>query len=158
GGALRRPRLDPVRLLVSRGERPGDHKPARLHARVLRAEAAACPRRVSLRAVRSGGGGAGRGAQGARRIRGGGALGTAEFARVHDYVIVGAGSAGCVLANRLSEDPSTRVLLLEAGGRDRSLNIPIPAAFSKQFHTKLDWDYATVPEPHVDGRTLYLPP
>ena len=76
---------------------------------------------------------------------------------MHDYVIVGAGSAGCVLANRLSEDPSVSVLLLEAGGRDRSLNIKIPAAFPKQFHTKLDWDYATEPEPHVDGRCLYIP-
>jgi choline dehydrogenase-like flavoprotein len=76
---------------------------------------------------------------------------------VHDYVIIGAGSAGCVLANRLSEDPAARVLLLEAGGRDRSLNIKIPAAFPKQFHTKLDWDYETVPEPHVDGRSLYIP-
>ena len=76
---------------------------------------------------------------------------------MHDYVIVGAGSAGCVLANRLSEDPAARVLLLEAGGRDRSLNIKIPAAFPKQFHTKLDWDYETVPEPHVDGRSLYIP-
>jgi choline dehydrogenase len=76
---------------------------------------------------------------------------------MHDYVIVGAGSAGCVLANRLSEDPSVRVLLLEAGGRDRSLNIKIPAAFPKQFHTKLDWDFATEPETHVDGRSLYIP-
>jgi choline dehydrogenase-like flavoprotein len=76
---------------------------------------------------------------------------------VHDYVIVGAGSAGCVLANRLSEDPSTRVLLLEAGGRDRSLKVKIPAAFPEQFHTKLDWDYATEPEPHVDGRELFVP-
>jgi choline dehydrogenase len=76
---------------------------------------------------------------------------------MHDYVIVGAGSAGCVLANRLSEDPSTSVLLLEAGSRDRSLNIKIPAAFAKQFHTKLDWDYATEPEPHVDLRSLYVP-
>jgi len=76
---------------------------------------------------------------------------------VHDYVIVGAGSAGCVLACRLSEDPNVRVLLLEAGGRDRSLNIKVPAAFAKQFHTKLDWDYATEPEPHVDGRRLYIP-
>jgi choline dehydrogenase-like flavoprotein len=75
----------------------------------------------------------------------------------YDYVIVGAGSAGCVLANRLSEDPSVRVLLLEAGGRDRSPNIKIPAAFAKQFHTKLDWDYATEPEPHVDARSLYVP-
>jgi choline dehydrogenase len=76
---------------------------------------------------------------------------------MHDYVIVGAGSAGCVLANRLSEDPSVRVLLLEAGKRDRSPNIKIPAAFPNQFHTKLDWDYATEPEPHVDNRSLYIP-
>ena len=76
---------------------------------------------------------------------------------MHDYVVIGAGSAGCVLANRLSEDPAARVLLLEAGGRDRSLNIRIPAAFANQFHTKLDWDYATEPEPHVDGRSLYIP-
>ncbi len=76
---------------------------------------------------------------------------------MHDYVIVGAGSAGCVLANRLSEDPSVRVLLLEAGGSDRSLNIKIPAAFPKQFHTKLDWEFATEPEPCVDERELYIP-
>ncbi len=75
----------------------------------------------------------------------------------YDYVIVGAGSAGCVLANRLSEDPSVRVLLLEAGGADRSLKIKIPAAFAQQFHTKLDWDFETEPEPHVDGRRLYVP-
>ena len=75
----------------------------------------------------------------------------------HDYVIVGAGSAGCVLANRLTEDPSTRVLLLEAGGRDRHPNIKIPAAFPNQFHTALDWDYWTEPEPAVDGRSLFIP-
>src|SRR3954452_397090 len=74
-----------------------------------------------------------------------------------DYVIVGAGSAGCVLANRLTEDPSVRVIVLEAGGADRSPNIKIPAAFAEQFHTKLDWDYYTEPEPHVDDRRLYLP-
>jgi choline dehydrogenase len=76
---------------------------------------------------------------------------------MYDYVIVGAGSAGCVLANRLSEDPAVQVLLLEAGGKDRSLKIKIPAAFPEQFHTKLDWDFATEPEPHVDGRSLFMP-
>jgi choline dehydrogenase-like flavoprotein len=74
-----------------------------------------------------------------------------------DYVVVGAGSAGCVLANRLSEDPSVSVLLIEAGGRDRSPNVKIPAAFAQQFHSKLDWDFETEPEPHVDGRNLYIP-
>jgi choline dehydrogenase len=74
-----------------------------------------------------------------------------------DYVIVGAGSAGCVLANRLTEDPGVRVILLEAGGRDLHPNVMIPAAFAKQFHTKLDWDYATDPEPHCDGRSLFIP-
>ena len=64
-----------------------------------------------------------------------------------DYVIVGAGSAGCVLANRLTEDPSVRVIVLEAGGADRSPNIKIPAAFAEQFHTKLDWDYSTDRDP-----------
>src|ERR687884_734174 len=74
-----------------------------------------------------------------------------------DYVIVGAGSAGCVLANRLSEDGTSSVLLLGAGGSGLHMNIAIPAAFAKQFHTRLDWDYATGPEPHCDGRSLYLP-
>jgi choline dehydrogenase len=74
-----------------------------------------------------------------------------------DYVIVGAGSAGCALAARLSEDPSQRVVVLEAGGRDRSPNIKIPAAFAKQFRTKLDWDYSTGPEPALDGRQLFVP-
>jgi choline dehydrogenase len=74
-----------------------------------------------------------------------------------DYVIVGAGSAGCVLAARLTEDPSTRVLLLEAGGRGVHPNIAIPAAFAKQFKTKLDWDYSTEPEPACENRSLYIP-
>jgi choline dehydrogenase len=74
-----------------------------------------------------------------------------------DYVIVGAGSAGCAVASRLSEDPNASVLVLEAGGRDRSPNIKIPAAFAKQFRTKLDWDHSTGPEPHLDDRDLYVP-
>jgi len=74
-----------------------------------------------------------------------------------DYVIVGAGSAGCVLAARLSEDPSVRVLLLEAGGDDRVDEITIPAAFSKQFRTHLDWGYSTQEQKHAQGRRLYWP-
>jgi choline dehydrogenase-like flavoprotein len=75
----------------------------------------------------------------------------------YDYVIVGAGSAGCVLANRLSEDPSVRVLLLEAGGSDRKLNIRVPVGFAKQFRTDLDWNYMSEPDPNLIGRSIYLP-
>jgi choline dehydrogenase len=76
---------------------------------------------------------------------------------VADYVIVGAGSAGCVLANRLSADPACRVTLLEAGGPDTKLAVRIPAAFGKLFRTAADWNYATAPEPELDGRALYWP-
>ena len=61
----------------------------------------------------------------------------------HDYVIVGAGSAGCALAARLSEDPDVRVLVLEAGRSDRHPNVMIPAAFSSLFKTRWDWNYET---------------
>jgi choline dehydrogenase len=74
-----------------------------------------------------------------------------------DVTIAGAGSAGCVLASRLSEDPATRVLLLEAGPRDRKLEIAIPAAFPKLFGTKVDWGFETEPEPGTSGRRVFFP-
>jgi len=76
---------------------------------------------------------------------------------MYDYIVVGAGSAGCVLAARLSEDPSTRVLLLEAGGPDSQTEIHIPAAFGKLFQTEVDWNYHTAPQPDLSGRSLYWP-
>jgi choline dehydrogenase len=77
--------------------------------------------------------------------------------KTYDYIIVGAGSAGCVLAARLTEDLRTRVLLLEAGGAGGAKEIRIPAAFSKLFKTGVDWNYATEPEPHLHNRRLYWP-
>ena len=74
-----------------------------------------------------------------------------------DYVIVGAGSAGCVLAHRLTADPEVSVLLLEAGGPDTQAPIHIPAAFSKLFQTEADWNYRTVPQEHAAERDLYWP-
>lgn len=76
---------------------------------------------------------------------------------MHDYVIVGAGSAGCVLAARLSEDPATSVLLLEAGPRRRRLEQRIPAAFSKLFRSEIDWAFRTDRQEHLDGREVFFP-
>ncbi|GII79910.1 putative GMC-type oxidoreductase [Sphaerisporangium rufum] len=75
----------------------------------------------------------------------------------YDYVIVGAGSSGCVLAARLSADPSVKVLLLEAGGADRKLEVRVPAAFTKLFKTRFDWDHHTVGQPEMAGREMYWP-
>jgi choline dehydrogenase len=75
----------------------------------------------------------------------------------HDYIIVGAGSAGCVLAARLTEDPHARVLLLEAGGAECPKEVRIPAAFSRLFKSRCDWNYTTEEEPHLSGRRLYWP-
>jgi choline dehydrogenase len=75
----------------------------------------------------------------------------------YDYVIVGAGSAGCVLASRLTEDPALRVLLLEAGGSDRRREVSIPAVFTNLFRTECDWAYETQPQPACAGRALYWP-
>jgi choline dehydrogenase len=77
--------------------------------------------------------------------------------RVHDVVIVGAGTAGCVLASRLSEDPELSVLLLEAGPYSRKLEVRIPAAFSKLYRTELDWGDSTVPQRALDGREIVFP-
>jgi choline dehydrogenase len=74
-----------------------------------------------------------------------------------DYIIVGAGSAGCVLANRLSADPAVRVAVVEAGPRDRSINIRIPPAFPKLFHSKYEWGLATVSQPELKAREMYWP-
>ncbi len=74
-----------------------------------------------------------------------------------DYVVVGAGSAGAALAARLSEDPTVSVLLLEAGPSDRAVELHIPAAFSKLFRGRYDWNYDTVPQPALEGRTVYWP-
>lgn len=76
---------------------------------------------------------------------------------MYDYVIVGAGSAGCVLAARLSENPDTSVLLLEAGPPDDADEIHIPAALNLLFKTTFDWNYQTVPQERAGGRSVYWP-
>ncbi|MEU8317930.1 GMC family oxidoreductase N-terminal domain-containing protein [Nonomuraea sp. NPDC048881] len=75
----------------------------------------------------------------------------------YDYVIVGAGSAGCVLANRLSADPSVSVALVEAGGHDDKLEIRMPAGFAKLFKTDYDWNFTTAKQGEMSGRELYWP-
>jgi len=82
-----------------------------------------------------------------------GHVGRDEF----DVVVVGAGSAGCALAGRLSEDPSLRVLLLEAGGSDDVLEVQVPAGLYKTWRTRLDWNYTTEPQPGLGGRKLFWP-
>ncbi|HEV7481889.1 MAG TPA: GMC family oxidoreductase N-terminal domain-containing protein [Solirubrobacterales bacterium] len=76
---------------------------------------------------------------------------------MYDYVIVGAGSAGCVLAARLSEDPEVSVLLLEAGPPDVKENIHVPLGYLQLARTDVDWDYYSAPEPNCNGRRLPLP-
>lgn len=74
-----------------------------------------------------------------------------------DYIIVGAGSAGCVLANRLSENPAIKVALLEAGGSDRHFLVQTPAAFSKLFKTKRDWAFETTPQSELYNQKMFSP-
>jgi choline dehydrogenase len=75
-----------------------------------------------------------------------------------DYIIVGAGSAGCVLADRLTASGQHRVLLLEAGGHDRNIWIHIPLGYGKLFHNpKVNWLYTTEPEPDLGNRKIIQP-
>ena len=76
----------------------------------------------------------------------------------YDYIIVGAGSAGCVLANRLSENPKNSVILLEAGGRDLNPWIHVPVGYFKTLHNpNTDWCYKAQPDPGLNGRVLDWP-
>jgi choline dehydrogenase len=76
---------------------------------------------------------------------------------MYDYIVIGAGSAGCVVASRLTEDSNITVLLLEAGGPDDRENFHIPVAFARLFKTECDWGYYTEPEPHLHNRRLCWP-
>ena len=76
---------------------------------------------------------------------------------MYDYVIVGAGSAGCVLAARLTEDPDVSVLLLEAGPPDSNENIHVPLGYLSLGRTEVDWDFDSAPEPFCDHRRIKLP-
>ena len=74
-----------------------------------------------------------------------------------DYIIVGAGSAGCVLAYRLTEDPNNTVLLVEAGGKDRNplFSIPLLAGVA-YWNKRSNWNYMTTPQVHLDGRQINI--
>lgn len=75
----------------------------------------------------------------------------------YDYIVIGAGSAGCVVANRLTEEPETTVLLLEAGNPDTKPEIHIPAECLKLLGSEVDWGYFSEPEPYMNNRTIFCP-
>lgn len=79
------------------------------------------------------------------------------YPMAYDYIIIGAGSAGCVLANRLTENPENKVLLIEAGGADSKMEIHIPGAYFKLHRTEVDWQFWGESQPHLNQRKLYIP-
>jgi choline dehydrogenase len=75
----------------------------------------------------------------------------------YDYIVIGAGSAGCVVANRLTEDPETTVLLLEAGNPDTKPEIHIPLSCTNLLGSEVDWGYFSEPEPYLNNRQIFCP-
>src|ERR1700731_5162380 len=76
---------------------------------------------------------------------------------VADYVVVGTGSAGSVIAERLSSDERNQVLILEAGPEDKDRRIHVPVTWLQLFRSRFDWDYLTEPQPGLNGRRIYWP-
>src|SRR5579863_5025262 len=80
-----------------------------------------------------------------------------QQAAEYDYIVVGAGSAGCVVAARLGEDPGVKVLLIDAGPPDDAAEIHMPIALEQLWQSRYDWGFLSEPEPGLDGQRCYLP-